>query len=33
MDLQRDLGFLKDRIDIAKHADLALAKEAAQRIK
>ncbi len=33
MDLQRDLGLLKARVDVARHADLALVKEAAQRLK
>jgi NitT/TauT family transport system substrate-binding protein len=33
MDVQRDLGFLKGRIDVAKHADLTLVKEAAARVK
>jgi NitT/TauT family transport system substrate-binding protein len=33
MDLQRQLGFLDTKIDVASHADLSLVKEAAQRMK
>jgi sulfonate transport system substrate-binding protein len=33
MDLQRELGFLNTRIDVAKQADLSLVQEAAQRLK
>ena len=33
MDMQRQLGFLNDKIEVAKYADLSLVKEAAQRLK
>ena len=33
LDLQRELGFLNTRIDVAQQADLSLVKEAAQRLK
>lgn len=33
VDLQRDLGFFKQRIDVSQYADLTLAQEAAKRIK
>jgi len=33
VDTVRDLGFIKDRVDIASHADLSLVQEAAKRLK
>jgi sulfonate transport system substrate-binding protein len=33
MDVQRDLGFLKAKLDVARHADLTLVKEARERLK
>jgi NitT/TauT family transport system substrate-binding protein len=33
VDTTRDLGFVKNHIDIAKYADLSLARDAAKRLK
>jgi sulfonate transport system substrate-binding protein len=33
MDLQRELGFLKSKIDVNKYTDLSIVKEAAQKVK
>ena len=33
VDTVKDLGFVKNRIDISKHADLSLVKEALARLK
>jgi NitT/TauT family transport system substrate-binding protein len=33
MDLQRELGFLKTKIDVNKYTDLSIVKEAAARVK
>jgi NitT/TauT family transport system substrate-binding protein len=33
VDTVKDLGFVNDRLDVAKHADLSLVQEAAKRLK
>jgi hypothetical protein len=33
VDTVKDLGFINDRLDVAKHADLSLVQEAAKRLK
>ena len=33
VDTTRDLGFVKNQIDIAKYADLSLVRDAAKRLK
>jgi NitT/TauT family transport system substrate-binding protein len=33
VDTVKDLGFINDRLDVAKHADLSLVQDAAKRLK
>jgi NitT/TauT family transport system substrate-binding protein len=33
INLQRELGFLKDALDVQRYADLSIVKEAAERLK